>query len=74
MKAVLFLLITIPGIAHAPETSPWEIWNEFAETANEWARLSNRRQPGIINAAEMRLWNQMKRQWPEVRKAIDSTY
>jgi hypothetical protein len=64
----------LSAVANAPNPTPVEIWNEFAATSREWANLYNMRQPGTINARELQLWNRMKKQWPEVRKAMDSTY
>lgn len=74
----LMLAVAMPIVAQAPapELPPWlKLWNDFAQMANEWGQLAERRSSiHEINAREYVLWERMKKKWPEVRKAVDQTY
>lgn len=76
MKRLLLILVllSIPVIADGPGLTPGDVWNDFAITVGEWAQMYNVRQPGGINAKELRMWEEVKRKWPGAKRAIDSTY
>ena len=46
----------------------------FAEAYNTWIHLAQSRQPGILNAAELKAWNSTKAAWHDLARVADNLY
>lgn len=54
----------------------FDIPNAFAAAYKDWAvfYVARQREPGLLNAAEVRAWGQVKSKWNEMRRYVESQY
>lgn len=67
IRVTLLLAAVKPCYAPDPAVS-------FELSFNRWIHLHQSYQPSVLNAAELRAWNQVKSDWRVLQRAADELY
>ena len=74
MRAVLLSLSLLLSLASPAGSDQIDPAKAFAESYNIWIRMHQDYNPLILNAAELKAWQDTKSKWKELQQFADHLY